>query len=230
MVPYIDYRPYVEFALEKHVEKYGINECSDHWMPLKKRCEDLLIVIPSLIFLIPIILIIAALVRWTSPGPAFFRQERVGLHNTLFKCIKFRTMYTHLTDAGAAQQTSRGDRRVTKLGKFLRKTSLDELPQMINVLFGQMSLVGPRPHALETKAGGIALGDAVSDYYARHHMKPGITGWAQVNGCRGELDTVEKIVQRVEYDLEYMDNWSIGFDFLILFKTVRLIISDEHAY
>ncbi len=229
-MPYIDYRPYVEFALEKHVHKDCYQDCTDSWMPLKKRIEDLLIVVPSLMALTPVILFIAFLVRWTSPGPAFFRQERVGLHNTLFKCIKFRTMYTHLTDSGAAKQTSRNDSRVTKLGAFLRKTSLDELPQLFNVLLGQMSLVGPRPHALETKAGGIALGDAVSDYYARHHVKPGITGWAQVNGCRGELDTVEKIVQRVELDLEYMDNWSVLFDLQIIFKTVKLVINDEHAY
>jgi exopolysaccharide biosynthesis polyprenyl glycosylphosphotransferase len=229
-MPYIDYRPYVEFALKEHIAKHGCPENNESWAPFIKRIEDLIIVIPALIILLPFIIFIAILIKATSSGPVFFRQERVGLHNTLFKCIKFRTMYMHLADFGAKQQTRKNDPRVTKLGSFLRRTSLDELPQLFNVLVGHMSLVGPRPHALETKAGGIALGDAVSDYYSRHHVRPGITGWAQVNGCRGELDSVAKIIKRVEYDLEYIDNWSIGFDLEIMLKTIKLVIHDDNAY
>jgi polysaccharide biosynthesis protein PslA len=175
-------------------------------------------------------LTIALLIKASSPGPVFFRQQRLGYNNEVIEVLKFRTMYTHLTDRDARRQTSRGDERVTPVGVFLRRSSLDELPQLLNVLAGNMSLIGPRPHALQTTVKGLPLDQAVSDYMARHRVKPGITGWAQVNGYRGELDSVEKLVGRVDYDLEYIRNWSLLFDLKILWRTTRLMLSDPHAY
>jgi len=148
----------------------------------------------------------------------------------VIEVLKFRSMYTHLSDADAKVQTLRGDKRVTSLGAWLRRNSLDELPRLFNVLRGDMSLVGPRPHALATTAGGLALEDVVPFYPARHRVKPGMTGWAQVNGHRGALDTVDKIVNRVNHDLYYIENWSLGFDLKILFQTVRLVFADNNAF
>jgi lipopolysaccharide/colanic/teichoic acid biosynthesis glycosyltransferase len=134
------------------------------------------------------------------------------------------------SDVGAVQQTAKNDSRVTRVGRFIRRTSLDELPQLINVLKGHMSIVGPRPHALKTSAEGKLLADAVSDYAFRHRVRPGITGWAQVNGLRGELDSIHKLRQRVQYDMEYIENWSIGFDVHIVLRTIRLMFHDPYAY
>jgi lipopolysaccharide/colanic/teichoic acid biosynthesis glycosyltransferase len=139
-------------------------------------------------------------------------------------------MYTDRTDATASKLVTRNDPRVTRVGRFIRKTSIDELPQLINVLQGRLSIVGPRPHALEAKAANMLYYEAVEGYFARHKVKPGITGWAQINGWRGETDTVEKLMQRVNYDLYYIENWSILFDLYILLMTpVRLFVS-ENAY
>ena len=178
----------------------------------------------------PALLAIAAAIKITSRGPVFFRQRRVGFNNQIFEVYKFRTMYTHLTDADAQQQTRKGDPRVTRVGAILRKTSLDELPQILNVLKGDMSLVGPRPHALQTRACGRRLEEVAPEYPARHRVKPGITGWAQVNGYRGELDTFDKVINRVKHDLYYIDNWSLSLDLRILWQTARLMISDNNAY
>jgi lipopolysaccharide/colanic/teichoic acid biosynthesis glycosyltransferase len=139
-------------------------------------------------------------------------------------------MYAHMSDPDAQQQTSRGDRRITTIGAWLRRSSLDELPQLLNVLRGDMSLVGPRPHALMTRASGLALEDAVPTNSSRHRVKPGITGWAQVNGFRGELDSVDKIVHRVNHDLHYVDNWSLALDLKILWRTAKLVVTDNNAY
>ena len=155
-------------------------------------------------------LAIAMLIKLDSPGPVLFRQKRYGFNNQLIEVFKFRTMYTHMTDHNAEQLTRRNDPRITRLGAFLRRTSLDELPQFLNVLRGEMSIVGPRPHALSAKAGALLYQDAVKYYDARHRVKPGITGWAQVNGWRGETDTVEQIRKRVEHDLYYIEHWSIA--------------------
>jgi len=200
------------------------------WQAIVKRAEDL--VIASLVLLAagPAMLMIALLVKCTSRGPALFRQRRLGFNNRIIEVYKFRSMYAHLADTDARQQTLRGDKRVTPLGAWLRRSSLDELPQLLNVLKGDMSVVGPRPHALQTTAGGLPLEDAVPVYPSRHRVKPGITGWAQVNGYRGALDSVDKIVHRVNHDLYYIENWSLLFDIKILWRTARLMVVDDNAF
>jgi Undecaprenyl-phosphate glucose phosphotransferase len=200
------------------------------WQAFVKRFEDLLLGSLLLILTAPAMLAIAALVKFTSRGPVFFRQRRLGFNNRVIEVLKFRTMYTHLADANAREQTLRGDKRVTPCGVWLRRSSLDELPQLLNVLKGDMSLVGPRPHALQTTAGGFPLEDVVPIYSSRHRVKPGITGWAQVNGYRGALDTVDKIVHRVNHDLFYIENWSLGLDLRILWRTACLVLFDDNAF
>ena len=200
------------------------------WGAAIKRAEDIAFSLGLLLFISPVMLAIAAAIKLTSPGPILFRQRRLGYNNRVIEVLKFRSMYTHLSDADAAVQSARGDKRVTPVGAWLRKFSLDELPQLLNVLKGDMSLVGPRPHALATTAGGLALEDAVPVYSSRHRVKPGITGWAQVNGYRGALDTVDKIVHRVNHDLYYIENWSPGFDLEILWRTAKLVFADDNAF
>ena len=178
----------------------------------------------------PIMLFIAIGIKLTSPGPVLFRQVRHGFNNRLINVYKFRTMYTHLTDANAERLTAPDDERITPFGKFLRKTSLDELPQLLNVIQGEMSLVGPRPHATQAKAADRLYQDVADEYAARHRVKPGITGWAQVNGWRGETDTYEKLIKRVEYDLYYIDNCSLWMDLKILFMTIVVCIQGSNAY
>lgn len=195
-----------------------------------KRTEDLVLSVGLLVFIAPVMLTIAAAIKLTSRGPVFFRQRRLGYNNRVIEVLKFRTMYTHLADADASQQSVRGDKRVTRIGTWLRRTSLDELPQLLNVVRGDMSLVGPRPHALATTAGGLTLEEAVPVYFSRHRVKPGITGWAQVNGYRGALDSVEKIVHRVNHDIYYIENWSLGFDLKILWRTAKLVFDDDNAF
>jgi Undecaprenyl-phosphate glucose phosphotransferase len=200
------------------------------WQAFIKRAEDIALAVGLLAFISPVMLSIAAAIKLTSKGPIFFRQRRLGYNNRVIEVLKFRSMYTHLSDADASQQTARGDTRVTPLGAWLRRTSLDELPQLLNVLKGDMSLVGPRPHALATTAGGLALEEAVPVYPSRHRVKPGITGWAQVNGYRGALDSVDKIVQRVNHDLYYIENWSLCLDLKILWRTLALVFADDNAF
>lgn len=200
------------------------------WSPLLKRIEDLAIASLALLFTAPVMLLIALAIKLDSPGPVFFRQLRYGYNNRLIEVYKFRSMHTRSNDPTAEQQTTRNDSRITRVGQFIRKTSLDELPQLLNVLLGSMSMVGPRPHATATKAAGILFEEAVAEYSARHRVKPGITGWAQVNGYRGETDTLAKIEKRVELDLEYIENWSVWFDLYILFLTVPAVVSTKEAY
>jgi len=200
------------------------------WGAFIKRAEDIALSLALLAFISPVMLGIALAIKLTSKGPVLFRQRRLGYNNRLIEVLKFRSMYTHLSDADAEQQALRGDKRVTLVGGWLRKTSLDEIPQLLNVLRGDMSLVGPRPHALATTAGGLALEDAVPVYPSRHRVKPGITGWAQVNGYRGALDSVEKIVHRVNHDLYYIENWSLALDLKILWRTARLVFADDNAF
>ncbi len=200
------------------------------WGAMLKRAEDVALSLALLIFISPVMLGIAGMIKATSKGPVFFRQRRLGYNNRVIEVLKFRSMYTHLADANASQQALRGDKRVTPFGAWLRRTSLDELPQLLNVLKGDMSLVGPRPHALATTAGGLALEEAVPVYPSRHRVKPGITGWAQVNGYRGALDSVDKIVHRVNHDLYYIENWSLTFDLKILWRTARLVFADDNAF
>lgn len=191
-----------------------------HWRALQKLVFDQILAMLALIALLPLLLTVAVLIKLDSPGPVFFRQPRIGFNNQTFRIYKFRTMYHHMADLLADCQTTRGDARITRLGKWLRRFSIDELPQLLNVLQGDMSLVGPRPHAPNTKAGGTLFEAAVPGYAARHRVKPGITGWAQVNGWRGETQTTEQIRKRVELDLEYIQNWSLGLDVKILVLTI----------
>lgn len=184
---------------------------------LVKRAEDILIGGVISILVLPICLAIAISIKATSPGPVIFKQYRTGINGRKFKVYKFRSMEVHTETTGQVTQASIGDPRITRLGKFLRRTSLDELPQFYNVLQGRMSIVGPRPHAL---AHNEYYKDLVESYMKRHKVKPGITGWAQVNGHRGETDTLEKMQKRVEYDLWYINNWSLGLDLKIIMQTV----------
>ncbi|HQT76004.1 MAG: undecaprenyl-phosphate glucose phosphotransferase [Rhodospirillales bacterium 20-64-7] len=206
------------------------NRPIDGWRGFVKRAEDVVLSAGVLLFISPVMLAIAVAIKLTSKGPVFFKQRRLGYNNRVIEVLKFRSMYTHLADADATLQAFRGDKRVTKVGAWLRKTSMDELPQLLNVLRGDMSLVGPRPHALATTAGGMALEEAVPVYASRHRVKPGITGWAQVHGYRGALDTVDKIVHRVNHDLYYIENWSLALDLKILWRTARLVFADDNAF
>ena len=164
------------------------------------------------------------LIKIESRGPIFFKQGRPGIDEKEFFCYKFRSMQINKT---TEREASKNDPRVTKIGRFMRKTSIDEMPQFLNVLQGRMSIVGPRPHAV---AHNEQYRKIVKAYMARHKVKPGITGWAQVNGLRGETDTVDKMARRVEYDLEYLRNWSLALDLKIILRTVPLMIFDRGAY
>ncbi|AZC27758.1 MULTISPECIES: undecaprenyl-phosphate glucose phosphotransferase [Pseudomonas] len=200
------------------------------WSPFFKRLEDMILSTIALVLLSPVMLLVALAIKLDSRGPVLFKQKRYGYNNRLIQVYKFRSMHQHMSDANAEKQTTRGDPRITRVGRFIRKTSLDELPQLFNVFGGSMSMVGPRPHATATKAAGILFEEAVKEYTSRHRVKPGITGLAQINGYRGETDTLEKIEKRVEFDLEYIENWSVWFDLYILFRTVPSVIMTREAF
>ena len=191
-----------------------------------KRASDIVLSAALIAVLWPLMLAIALGVRLSSPGPIIFKQRRYGLYGERILVYKFRTMSV-CEDDGAVVQAQRDDPRVTKFGRFLRRTSLDELPQLFNVLFGSMSLVGPRPHAV---AHNEEYRKLIDGYMLRHKVRPGITGWAQVNGFRGETESLEKMKRRVEYDLYYLRNWSLALDITILLRTVRLVLRDKNAY
>lgn len=201
----------------------------DGWNYVVKWIEDK--AIASLLFLLlsPLFLLVALAVRLDSPGPILFRQHRLGFHNQLIEIFKFRTLYHEARDEQAERSCTRDDPRVTRVGRILRRLSLDELPQLFNVLKGDMSLVGPRPHALKSKAAGRLFHDVVENYAERHKIKPGITGLAQVRGYRGETDTEEKIKKRVEYDLYYMENWSLLSDLKIMLQTAYIVLFSRDA-
>ena len=200
------------------------------WRQFVKFLEDRIIAGLIFLMILPVMAVIAVLIKLDSPGPILFTQNRYGFNNKLIKVYKFRSMYSDKADANAEKLVTRGDSRITKIGAFLRRTSLDELPQFINVLKGEMSIVGPRPHALKASAAGRLYDDIVDDYAKRHRVKPGITGWAQINGWRGETDTEEKILKRVEYDLQYIENWSLMLDLKIIVKTIFGGFSGQNAY
>lgn len=191
-----------------------------------KRISDVVLSLLILMMLSPILVIIAVAVKLTSRGPILFKQRRYGLDGKKIIVYKFRSM-TVTEDGKKIIQATRNDARITPLGSFLRKTSLDELPQFINVLQGRMSIVGPRPHAV---AHNEMYRGLIKGYMIRHKVKPGITGWAQVNGYRGETDTIDKMQKRVEYDLDYLRNWSLILDLLIIFRTVGVVFKDKNAY
>ena len=179
-----------------------------------------------LVLISPVLVGVAIAVKLSSPGPIIFRQRRYGLDGEEIIVYKFRSM-TVTEDGGQIQQARKNDARVTRVGAILRKTSLDELPQFINVLQGRMSIVGPRPHAV---AHNELYRPLIKSYMVRHKVKPGITGWAQVNGFRGETDSLEKMEARIHCDLDYLRNWSLRLDLYIIWKTVRLVFQDSAAY
>jgi len=174
----------------------------------------------------PVLLAIALAVKWTSRGPILFKQERHGERGQIIKVYKFRSMYMH-DEGKSVTQAKKGDSRITPLGSFLRRTSLDELPQFFNVLQGRMSIVGPRPHAL---VHNIQYRQSIDSYMRRHGVKPGITGWAQINGLRGETDTLDKMERRVEADMYYINNWSLWLDIKIIFLTIFRGFTGGNAY
>lgn len=201
------------------------------WNLMFKWVFDKSVALTALILLSPVMILTAIAIKLESKGPVFFRQNRHGFNNELIRIYKFRSMRTDMLDAAAAKLVTKNDPRVTRVGKFIRKTSIDELPQLFNVLKGELSIVGPRPHALQAKAENLLYYEAVEGYFARHRVKPGMTGWAQVNGWRGETDTIDKIMQRVNHDLYYIEHWSILLDmYIVLMTPVSLVAKNENAY
>jgi Undecaprenyl-phosphate glucose phosphotransferase len=201
------------------------------WDVVMKWLFDKIVGSLALICAAPIMLLVAIAIKLDSKGPVLFKQKRYGFNNELIEIYKFRSMYADQADLTASKLVTQDDSRVTRVGRFIRKTSLDELPQLFNVVFaGNLSLVGPRPHALHAKAENRLYDEAVDGYFARHRVKPGITGWAQIHGWRGETDSQEKIQRRVEHDLYYIENWSILLDLYILAQTPFALIRTENVY
>ncbi|HTT48146.1 MAG TPA: undecaprenyl-phosphate glucose phosphotransferase [Pseudolabrys sp.] len=201
------------------------------WDVVMKWLFDKLIGGLALLLALPVMALIAIAIKLESRGPVLFKQKRYGFNNDLIEVYKFRSMYVDKSDATANKLVTKDDPRVTKVGRIIRKASLDELPQLLNVVLkGNLSLVGPRPHAINAKAEAKLYDEAVDGYFARHRVKPGITGWAQINGWRGETDTHEKIQQRVEHDLYYIENWSLLLDLYILARTPFALLKTENAY
>lgn len=194
-----------------------------------KRAAEFALAAALLVMLAPLMLVIAAVIRLESPGPALFRQPRFGRGSRPFDILKFRTMRADLCDPSGGVQTAHRDVRVTRFGMFLRKSSLDELPQLLNVLWGQMAIIGPRAHPCGMRVDGVLCEDLDPGYMSRHLVPPGITGWAQVNGSRGPVDTPEQLVRRVALDLDYIRNWSLRRDAAVLVRTVGICLSGKGA-
>ncbi len=197
---------------------------------LIKRVLDIAFALFALIVTALPALILMLAIRLESRGPVLFRQRRIGLLGRTFTTLKFRTMHWSPYDTGMIQQATRHDCRVTRIGYWLRRYSVDELPQLINILRGEMSVVGPRPHAPGTRAGGHLFEDVTQCYGARHFVKPGLTGLAQVRGWRGETDTEEKLLRRIDCDFEYIAHWSVRLDLAIIWRTVRSVPRMRNAY
>jgi putative colanic acid biosynthesis UDP-glucose lipid carrier transferase len=189
-----------------------------------KSLLDYSIAAIAVVVLSPLLLLVALLIKLTSPGPVLFRQQRHGWDGRIITVYKFRSMYVHEEQDGKVTQAHKEDARVTPIGRILRRTSIDELPQLFNVLSGSMSLVGPRPHAV---AHNRFYGEKINSYMLRHRVKPGLTGLAQINGFRGETQTVDHMAERVHYDLAYINNWSVWLDFKIMLRTVFVLIGDS---
>ncbi|KKB10281.1 UDP-phosphate glucose phosphotransferase [Devosia chinhatensis] len=201
------------------------------WNLVFKWVFDKIVALTALVLLSPVMVVTAIAIKLESKGPVFFMQNRHGFNNETIRIFKFRSMRTDMLDATASKLVTKDDPRVTRVGKFIRRTSIDELPQLFNVLKGELSIVGPRPHAPQAKAENQLYYEAVEGYFARHRVKPGMTGWAQVNGWRGETDTIDKIMQRVNHDLYYIEHWSILFDlYIVLMTPVSLVSKNENAY
>jgi Undecaprenyl-phosphate glucose phosphotransferase len=221
------------FPRVEHCNVYGLSflsaenrRHSGFWMPIKVL-EDYVLASVLVLLFAPLMAVIALAVKLSSPGPVIYKQDRHGLNNRTFKIFKFRSMVVQSEPTSMTIQATRGDPRVTVVGRFLRKTSLDELPQLFNILRGEMSLVGPRPHAADHNE---LHGSTIGRYFARHKVKPGMTGWAQVHGLRGEIDKPEKMQQRIQYDLDYIENWSIMLDFVILTRTAFVVLFQKTAF
>ncbi|HZU90372.1 MAG TPA: undecaprenyl-phosphate glucose phosphotransferase [Stellaceae bacterium] len=200
------------------------------WQAAVKRTEDIVLAALLLILFGPLMGLAALLIKLDSPGPVFFVQRRFGFNNNPISVLKFRTMFNDRSDPSGERRTVQNDPRITRIGRILRWLSIDELPQLINILRGEMSLVGPRAHAIAMKAGDRLYCEAVERYLHRHRVRPGITGWAQVNGLRGEVDTLRKAHARVAHDLYYIEHWSLWLDFKILLKTVCVVATRDNAY
>ncbi|MEP0455333.1 MAG: undecaprenyl-phosphate glucose phosphotransferase, partial [Roseibium sp.] len=200
------------------------------WDMVAKRVFDVVFASLALITLFPVMIVAAIAIKLDSKGPVLFRQKRYGFNNEIIDVLKFRSMYTEMADPDAKSVVTRNDSRVTRVGRFIRKSSIDELPQLFNVLRGDLSLVGPRPHAVNAHTDNHTWDEVVDGYFARHKVKPGVTGWAQINGWRGEVDRPTKIQKRVECDVYYIENWSILFDLKILFMTPFSLFNTENAY
>ena len=202
----------------------------DGWGRIYKRTFDLFLAFVATVVSLPLLALIAVAIRLESPGPILFRQKRYGFNNALVEVYKFRTMHAVSSDVLGERLTARNDPRVTGVGALLRRLSLDELPQLLNVLSGEMSVVGPRPHAIRTTAGGRQCDEVLDQYAIRHKVKPGITGWAQVNGWRGTMEDEDHLIQRVKHDLYYINNWSPLFDIRILFRTVWVVFTGRNSF
>jgi Undecaprenyl-phosphate glucose phosphotransferase len=200
------------------------------WDSVAKRAFDIVFSLFGIIVFSPVMAATAIAIKLESKGPVIFRQNRHGFNNEVIEVFKFRSMYTEMCDPTAKQAVVKDDPRVTRVGRFIRKTSIDELPQFFNVLRGDLSLVGPRPHATSAQTRDMLYTEVVDTYFARHRVKPGVTGWAQISGWRGEIDSEDKIRRRTEYDLYYIENWSLWFDVKILFLTPIRLLRSENAY
>jgi len=200
------------------------------WDSVAKRAFDIIFSLIGIVLFSPIMIATAIAIKLDSKGPVIFRQKRHGFNNEVIDVYKFRSMYAEHTDPTAKRAVTKGDKRVTRVGRFIRKTSIDELPQFFNALFGSLSLVGPRPHAVYAQTHNRLYTEVVDGYFARHRVKPGVTGWAQISGWRGEMDTDEKIKMRTEFDLYYIENWSLWFDLKIMLLTPIRLLNTENAY
>jgi Undecaprenyl-phosphate glucose phosphotransferase len=200
------------------------------WDSVAKRAFDIVFSLLGILVFSPVMIAAAIAIKLDSKGPVIFRQKRHGFNNEVIEVYKFRSMYTEHSDPAARNVVVKNDPRVTRVGRFIRRTSIDELPQFFNALFGSLSHVGPRPHAVAAHSHNRLYNEDVDGYFARHRVKPGVTGWAQINGWRGEIDNDEKIRMRTEYDLAYIENWSLWFDLKILFLTPVRLLNTENAY
>ncbi|WP_269930224.1 undecaprenyl-phosphate glucose phosphotransferase [Aminobacter sp. HY435] len=200
------------------------------WDSVAKRAFDIVFSLLGILVFAPVMIATAIAIKLDSKGPVLFKQKRHGFNNEVIEVYKFRSMYADQSDPSARKSVTKNDPRVTRVGRIIRKTSIDELPQFFNSLFGSLSLVGPRPHAVAAQSHNLLYNEVVDGYFARHKVKPGVTGWAQINGWRGEMDTDEKIRKRTEFDLYYIENWSLWFDIKILFLTPIRLLDTENAY
>ncbi|MBZ9657258.1 undecaprenyl-phosphate glucose phosphotransferase [Phyllobacterium lublinensis] len=200
------------------------------WDSVAKRAFDIFFSLFGILLFSPIFIATAIAIKLESKGPVIFKQQRHGFNNEIIEVWKFRSMYTEMCDPTARNAVVKDDPRVTRVGRFIRKTSIDELPQFFNSLMGTLSLVGPRPHAIAAHTRNLLYNEVVDGYFARHRVKPGVTGWAQINGWRGEIDSDDKIKMRTEFDLYYIENWSLWFDMKILFLTPVRLLNTDNAY